>query len=257
MIIATFNVNGVRARTQHILDWLDQRRPDIVCLQEIKCQDKDFPEAEFEAAGYHNLVRGQKAYNGVAILCRQTPDEATAEFGDGGDESEARLITARWGDLRVINTYVPQGRDMANPAFQAKLDFLGRVRNLIADRFRDQDLVLWTGDINAALSDLDVFHPEKHWGKVEYNQQEIDAVNAVLELGYSDLFRTLHPDRVQYTFWDYRLPNGYKRNLGWRIDHLIASPALTSLAKACEVDQEPRGKAKPSDHTPIWAEFDL
>lgn len=257
MIIATFNVNGVRARAQHILDWLDQRRPDIVCLQEIKCQNNDFPTTAFEAAGYHSLVRGQKAYNGVAILSRRPPDETTAEFGDGGDESEARLITARWGGLWVINTYVPQGRDITDPAFQAKLEFLGRVRNLIADRFQNHDLVLWTGDINAALSDLDVYHPEKHWGKVEYNQQEIDAVNAVLNLGYSDLFRTLHPDRIQYTFWDYRLPNGYKRNLGWRIDHLIASAALTSLAKACEVDQEPREKAKPSDHTPIWAEFDL
>ena len=187
MIIATFNVNGVRARAQHILDWLDQRRPDIVCLQEIKCQDKDFPTTAFEAAGYHSLVRGQKAYNGVAILSRRPPDETTAEFGDGGDESEARLITARWGGLWVINTYVPQGRDITDPAFQAKLEFLGRVRNLIADRFQNHDLVLWTGDINAALSDLDVYHPEKHWGKVEYNQQEIDAVNAVLDLGYSDL----------------------------------------------------------------------
>jgi exodeoxyribonuclease III len=255
--VATFNVNGVRARLGILLDWLREQVPDVVCLQETKVQDQDFPVGEFTALGYRAEFWGQKSYNGVALLSRSEPEDVRKGFGDGQPDEQARFIAAKVAGLWVVNTYVPQGRDVADPAFQAKLDFFARLERWLAAGFTPEQPLLWLGDINVAPAAIDVFDPQRLEGQVGCHPAERQALAQVAAWGLSDLFRLRHPEVKQFTFWDYRLPKSFARNLGWRIDHILATEPLARACTEAWVDTAPRGREKPSDHTPVLAEFDL
>ncbi len=255
--LATFNVNGIRARLPILVSWLAQAAPDVVCLQEIKCQDPDFPVEEVNAAGYQAVWWGQKSYNGVALLSRRPAEEARKGFGDGQPDEEARLLSARVDGVWVVNSYVPQGRDPGHPAFQAKLAFLERMVAWLAARFQPGDRLVWLGDLNVAPGPLDVFDPERLEGQVGFHPAERQALAKAQAWGLVDLFRLRHPGERQFSFWDYRLPKSFQRNLGWRIDLLLASQPLAQACRDAWVDTAPRGLEKPSDHTPVLASFDL
>lgn len=255
--LATFNVNGIRARLGILRDWLATNRPDLVCLQEIKVQDPDFPAAELEAIGYHCVFLGQKSYNGVALLSLAELTEIQRGLPGSGPDQEARLICGRLGDLLVINAYVPQGRAVGQPAFATKLDFLARLRQLLEERYRPDQAVVLAGDLNVAPGPLDVYDPQRLEGQVGFHPDERQAFARLLQWGLSDLFRQLNPEKRQFTFWDYRLPKSFARDLGWRIDHLLVSSSLVQVCSSCWVDIAPRGMEKPSDHTPLLAEFNI
>lgn len=255
--LATFNVNGIRARLPQVLDWVHLHQPDVMCLQEIKCQTHEFPVDAFFEAGYASFVRGQKAFHGVAILTRTQPADVRLGFDDGAPDEEARLIAVLADGVWVVNTYIPQGRAVDDPAFQYKLDFFARLKRWLVNRFDADRPLVWAGDLNVAPTDIDVFDPERTSGEVGCHPSERHALADVAAWGLVDLFRRHHPDQKQFTFWDYRLPNGFKRNLGWRLDHILATAGLADVSGKCQVDVAPRGLPKPSDHTPVWAEFDL
>jgi len=255
--LATYNINGIRARLEALVSWLDQLRPDVVALQEIKCEDSNFPSEALARAGYHATVWGQKSYNGVAILSRRQPAQAQRGFDDGQPLEEARLLTARVDGVWVINSYVPQGRDPGHPAFQDKLAFLERMGRHLRERFQPSDPLVWLGDINVAPEPLDVFDPKRLAGQVGFHPAEQQALAQVKAWGLTDLYRLHHPQEKQFTFWDYRLPKSFQRNLGWRIDHLLASEPMAEACRSAWVDTGPRGQEKPSDHAPVLASFEL
>jgi exodeoxyribonuclease III len=253
--LASYNVNGIRARIATVIDWATRHDPDVLCLQEIKCQEKDFPFQPFHDAGYQVIVRGQKSFNGVAILTKKGVDEINREFGDGEPDEEARFLAVRSDGVWVVNTYVPQGRRPEDPAFQHKLHYFQRLKRWFSTRFQPDHPLIWTGDLNVAPADLDVYDPKRLEGSVGFHPLEKTALASVASWGFTDLFRKLHPDQKQFTFWDYRLPKSFERNLGWRLDHIMVTRAMEKRSITCLVDSELRGKTSPSDHAPIWAEF--
>ncbi len=255
--VATFNVNGIRSRLASLLRWLEERNPDVVCLQEIKCRDEDFPADALREAGYTAAVRGQKSFNGVAVLSRTEPEEVLKGFADGMPDDEARFIAVKTRGVWIVNTYVPQGRDPGNPAFRYKLDFFDRLKRWFDERHTATQPLIWTGDLNVAPEEIDVFDPKRMAGKVGFHPAEHQALQDVLSWGFFDLFRKHHPQTRQFTFWDYRLPQSFARNLGWRLDHILATEPAAGACVECEVDSAPRGRENPSDHTPVWAAFDI
>ncbi|MCF8034015.1 MAG: exodeoxyribonuclease III [Desulfarculaceae bacterium] len=251
--LATFNVNGVRARLPLLLDWLGTAAPEVACLQETKVQDADFPASAFEELGYHATFHGQKSFNGVAVLSKEKPSEVLTGLDDG--DEQARVLAVKLGQGWVVNLYVPQGREVGHEAFEYKLAFLARVRAWLSERFQASDPLAVVGDMNVAPTDLDVYDPKRMAGKVSCTPEEREALEAIKGWGLADMFRKHHPDQKQFTFWDYRLPQSFKRDLGWRIDLILASTPLAKACEECLVDTEPRGRAKPSDHTPVVARF--
>lgn len=253
--LATFNVNGVRARLPLLLDWLKKAGPDVACLQETKVMDEDFPAAAFEELGYHVYFHGQKSFNGVAILSKSEAAEVVQglEPGDGG---QARVLAARLATGWVVNLYVPQGREVGHEAWRYKLEFLDQVARMLPQRFDPKQPVVLTGDMNVAPTDLDVYDPKRMAGKVSCHPDERAALERIEAWGLTDLFRLHHPEDKQFTFWDYRLPQSFKRDLGWRIDLVLATQPLSKACSECLVDTEPRGLPKPSDHTPVVARFE-
>ncbi len=255
--VATFNVNGIRARLQHVVNWIRDHEPDVLCLQEIKCTVEQFPFDAFRDMGYGASVHGQKAFHGVAILSRREPGQVLTGFNDGGPDEEARLIAASFDPVWVVNTYVPQGRDPADPAFQTKLDFFSRLYAWIGSRFRPDQPLVWVGDLNVAPEPIDVFDPKRLDGKIGFHPEERKAFERMRAWGFIDVFRRHHPDARQFTFWDYRIPGSLTKNLGWRLDHILSTQSLAERSQACQVDQDLRGLPQPSDHAPVWALFDL
>jgi len=252
MKIASFNVNSVRARLPIVLDWLRAQRPDMLCLQETKVQDKDFPADAFADVGYHVAFRGQKSYNGVAIVSNEPLEDV--DYGlDGQDE--ARLIRGRLGDLHVVNTYVPQGHEVGSDKWQYKLEWFDRLAKLFTECYKTAELLLWMGDLNVAPEDRDVYDPKRLAGEVCFHPDEQAALQKVKDWGFVDVFR-LHCDEAkQFSFFDYRMPRAVERRLGWRLDHILATRPLADRSTAAYIDLDPRVLPKPSDHTPIVAEF--
>jgi exodeoxyribonuclease-3 len=255
--VSTFNVNGIRARLPVLVEWLSKHRPDVLCLQEIKCIEESFPSEPFKEMGYALSIRGQKSFNGVAVLSLREPNAVLRGFADGEEDSEARLLAIHVDGVWVVNTYVPQGRDPLDPAFQHKLHFFSRLKRWLDGHLKSSEPVIWTGDINVAPEALDVFDPVGLDGEVGFHPAEREALSQTMSWGFVDLYRRFYPDRKQFTFWDYRIRGGLSKNLGWRIDHMLATDTLSTLCLGCEVDTEPRAATKPSDHTPVWAVFDL
>jgi exodeoxyribonuclease-3 len=255
--IATFNVNSIRARMPILLDWLDAARPDVLCVQETKVVDEDFPVADIEGAGYDVAFRGQKSYNGVAILSRGRVKDVSFGLDDGGEPDEARLIRATYKGVHIINTYVPQGRDAKLPVYEYKLAWFARLAALFARRYTTRQKVLWCGDLNVAPTEIDVHDPKRLMGHVCFNPEVQAAFRGVVEWGFVDVFRKHHPEPGQYTFYDYRAPSALKGNKGWRIDHILVTKPLAAKSVDCTIDLAPRRQTRPSDHTPLIAEFDL
>lgn len=256
MIASTFNVNSVRSRLPILEGWLQTRRPDIVCLQETKVVDEAFPVEALRAWGYNVVFRGEKAYNGVAIMSRRPADAVVRGFDDGGPPDETRLLAARIDGLWVVNTYVPQGRAIDHAMYAYKLEWFDRLRGFFDRHFTLTDRLLWTGDLNVAREPMDVHDPAAHTGHVCYHEAVRKAFNRCIDWGFVDVFRRFHPEDIRYSFFDYRTPNGVQRNIGWRLDYLLATPPLADKASSCAIDVDPRLQPKPSDHTPVWAAFD-
>lgn len=256
MKIATFNVNSIRSRIEPIRTWLSLHQPDVLALQETKVQDTDFPIDAFADTGYTVIFRGQKKYNGVALFSRNEPKNVCDRLpGDTGNE--ARFLQADYGPVTIINTYIPQGREMDSDKFRYKLQWFGWIRDYLSEMIHPKSNVIWVGDLNVAREDIDVHDPKGLWGSVCFCKEVQEAFEEVMELGLTDLLRQHHPDRPGlFTFWDYRIPNGFKRNLGWRIDYINATAALAKRCIRCEIDTAPRAIEKSSDHTVLWAEFD-
>ncbi len=256
MRIATFNANSIRARMDILLPWLQQARPDILCVQETKAQDKDFPAAALVAAGYHVAFRGEKSYNGVAILSRAAPCEVGYGLDDDGPRDEARLIHARFGTLTVVNTYVPQGRSLDDPMYPYKIQWFQRLRAWFARRYTPATPLVWTGDLNMASSPLDVHHPEEHEDHVCYHVAARTEFLACRDWGFVDVYRKFHPEGGRFSFFDYRVPHAMREGLGWRLDYIFATAPLAARAKSAEIDLAPRRLPRPSDHTPVVADFE-
>lgn len=255
--IASFNTNSVRARMKIILDWLEKERPDALCLQETKVEDSKFPAEDFSAAGYNCIFKGQKSYNGVAILSPHRIEEFNYEPLDFEAAGEARLLAARIKGVNIVNSYVPQGRAVDSDLFIYKLNWLKGIKEFFQNNYDPGAYVVWAGDFNVALEPIDVYAPERLYGRVCYHPEEHKVMQKVKEWGFVDVFRQHVQEEGHYTFWDYRVPNGVKRKMGWRIDHIWAAEPLALLSSRAWIDMEPRLKEKPSDHTFISAEFNI
>lgn len=254
MKVATFNVNSLRRRLPIVLDWLTHHQPDVFCLQETKVQDADFPAAEIEQAGYHAAFRGMKSYNGVATLTRAKPDTVVYGLHDNPDADDVRILQTVVAGIPVVNTYVPQGYSITSEKYVSKLLYFKHLKRYFETWLDPALPALWLGDINVAPEPLDVYHPDRRVNDVDFH---IDARNAFKEVcgwGFIDLFRMLHPGRVQYTYWDY-YRRAFDNNWGWRIDHILATAPLAQRCRSVDVDLEPRKGAGASDHTVVWAEF--
>lgn len=254
MKIATFNANSIRSRLNIIIDWLNENSPEVLCVQETKVQDKDFPVAELARAGYNVVFCGQKSYNGVAILSKLPIENFRVGF-DTAPAEGSRLISAEIAGVPIVNTYIPQGRDIESPMYRYKLEWLRRLGDYFRKHYKPDEPLLWLGDCNIAIEDRDVHSPERLAGSVCFNPELSQYFKEVTDFGFTDLFRTHCDLGGEYTFWDYRVPNGFKRNLGWRIDYIMATSPLVKKCTNCCIDKAPRALEKPSDHTFLIAEF--
>jgi exodeoxyribonuclease III len=256
MKIATFNANSIRQRMDVILRWLAENEPDALCIQETKVQDQDFPHQPIEDAGYHVTFKGEKAYNGVALISRTAPTEVS--FGlDDVPHDAPRLLHAKVGPVHIVNTYVPQGREIDNPMYQYKLEWFARLRRYFERHFKKSVMLLWTGDLNVAAEPIDVHSPELYGNHVCFHAAAREAFANCRAWGFVDVFRKYHPEPGQFTFFDYRTPNAVQRGIGWRIDYLLASPALAKTSAGGAIDVQPRLGDKPSDHAFLSATFEL
>jgi exodeoxyribonuclease-3 len=255
MKIASFNVNSIRARLEIVLEWLQREAPDVLCVQETKVVDGDFPQDVFKDINYNVVFRGEKSYNGVAIISKHKIDNV--RFGFDEDETYAtRLITATINKVPIVNTYIPQGFHPLSKQFTEKLDWFQTLYDYFDQNFSSRKPLLWLGDFNVAPEPMDVHEPKKLLGQVGYHPDEHAALKRFQDWGFIDVFRKHQPGPEQYTFWDYRVKNAVKRKVGWRVDHVWATKSLAKKSINSWIDIEPRLRERPSDHTPIVAEFE-
>lgn len=255
MKIATFNVNSIRSRLPVVINWLKQHKPDIMCLQETKVQDHEFPATPFINAGYQIAYRGEKSYNGVALASIVKPAEIKFGFDDGLPPDESRLITAKIGAIYVVNTYVPQGREIDHAMFKYKLEWFERLRHMFGKRFKPDNMIIWVGDLNVAPEAIDIYNAAMQKNHVCYHKSVREAFEKTKHWGFVDIFRKHHPEPDQYSYYDYRTPNAVERKMGWRVDHILATEPLAKKSKDCYIDLKPRLEPKCSDHTIMAAEF--
>ncbi len=254
MKLATWNVNSIRARLPRVLEWLETRRPDIVCLQEIKCLDEQFPREPIEDLGYHIESYGQKTYNGVAILSLRRPADVRRGMQEEAPGAQARVITATIEDVIVVNAYVVNGEAVGSAKFTYKLEWMERLAAHVRALFDPTEKLIVAGDFNVTFDDRDVYDPDLWRGKIHCSEDERRALAAIMQPGLSDGFREFHQEPGQYTWWDFRT-RGFQRNQGLRIDHLLLSPVAQAAAKSVVIDLEARGGEKPSDHAPVVVEL--
>ncbi|MBV8586796.1 MAG: exodeoxyribonuclease III [Verrucomicrobia bacterium] len=255
MKISTFNVNGVNGRLPILLRWLESSKPDIVCLQELKAPEEKFPTMAVRGCGYGAVWHGQKSWNGVAVLARETkPVERRRGLPGDPDDLHSRYIEAAVGEIIVGCVYLPNGNPAPGPKFDYKLRWFERLIAHAAELLSSRKPVVLCGDFNVMPTELDVYKPER-WVDDALFRPEVRAAYArLLDQGWTDALRSLHPGERIYTFWDY-FRNAYGRNAGLRIDHLLLSPAISHRLKAAEVDRDVRGWDKASDHAPVWIEL--
>ena len=264
MLIATWNVNSVRTRLSQIINWINQVNPDILCLQETKVIDNDFPIKPFEALGYKVIAFGQKSYNGVAIISKIESENVTKGFsgflGDQNDlnkfEDQKRLITADIKGVKIINVYVPNGSSLHSEKFDYKINWLNCLSSFLDKQEKKNELICLLGDFNIAPSNKDIHNPQRYEGGIMASEIERNALNNVLKERLIDSFRIYEKNTGHWSWWDYR-NNAYELNKGWRIDHIYISKALTSKLKSCVIDSNPRGNLQPSDHAPVMINLDL
>ncbi len=250
--IATWNVNSIRARLDRVVGWLKEHNPDVVCLQETKVTDNEFPDLELRGLGYLATLWGQKTYNGVAILSKEPTTDVERGFQDGGDDTQARFLAATVNGVRFLCSYVPNGQSVGSDKFAFKLDWLRRLRGYLDARCRiDQSLVL-CGDFNVAPEPRDVHDPEVWEGQLLFHPDERAAIEKVRGWGLSDLFRKHHPEPGFFTWWDYR-QLAFPKNVGLRIDHLWATNPVADRCTESFIDRNARKGKQPSDHAPVVA----
>lgn len=254
MKIATWNVNSVNARLPHLIKWLADTGPDVVCLQETKCVDEGFPYQEIHDAGYLSAFYGQKSYNGVAILSKYDLEDVQKNFPDDDDESPKRLIAATIKNVRIVNTYIPNGTELWTDKFTFKLDWIQRLRKYFDETADKNGYVLLCGDFNVAPEEADVWNVPAWEGKLHFTKTERAAIHHVKQWGFIDVFRKLNGDVKEFSWWNYR-EGAWQRNHGLRIDHIWTSPSLADKCTACWIDKTPRTWERPSDHAPVAAEF--
>ncbi len=253
MKIATWNVNSIKVRLDHVLDWLNRHHPTVLCLQELKCEATNFPLEAIMAAGYHALVAGQKAYNGVALLS-QSPGVDPVVGIPGFEDSQQRVIAATFGEVRVISVYCPNGESLTSEKYSYKLRWFAAFRDYLEATLSRYPQLVVAGDYNVAPEDRDVYDPVAWKGEVLCSDPERQAFDALLALGLKDSFRLFEQADQTYSWWHYRV-NAFKRNMGLRIDHILASDALVQSCQSCVIDKTPRALERPSDHAPVFAEF--
>jgi exodeoxyribonuclease III len=255
MKIASWNVNSLKVRLPHLLQWLESAAPDIVALQETKLEDHAFPDSELAAAGYRSVFAGQKTYNGVAILARQ-PLEAVSIGIPGFADPQQRVIAASIGDLRMVDVYVVNGKAVGDEKYDYKLRWLAALRQWLRDELSRHPKLVLLGDFNIAPDDRDVHDPAAWHEQILCSTPEREALRTLLSLGLHDSFRLHESSGGHFSWWDYRAA-GFRRNLGLRIDLVLVSESLRTRCTASGIDREPRTWDRPSDHTPVWAELDL
>lgn len=253
--IASWNVNSLRARITHVLEWLETDRPEVLALQETKLEDELFPTEAFVEAGYTAVFSGQKAYNGVALLSTLSPRDVSTEL-PGVDNDQSRLVAASYGDIRVLNVYVPNGQAVGSDKYTYKLAWLDGLRQLVQRELREHAQLVVLGDFNVAPDDQDVHDPELWEGSVLCSEPERAAFRRLLELGLADSFRLFDQPPDTFSWWDYRA-GAFRRNLGLRIDLILVSAGLRPYCVRSRIDTTPRKRERPSDHAPVVAEFDL
>ena len=251
MKLASWNVNSLNVRLPHVLDWLRSQQPDALCLQELKLEDAKFPLAAIEDAGYHAVFDGQKTYNGVAILSRSRPEDVSKGMPGFADEQK-RVIAATVNGLRVICIYVPNGQSLESDKYQYKLRWLEALAGYMKQQIADYGEVALLGDYNIAPEDRDVHDPKAWEGQVLCSAPERAALQKLMALGLKDSFRLFEQPDKSYSWWDYRM-NGFRRNLGLRIDHILLTEPVAARCESAAIDLAPRKLERPSDHAPVTA----
>ncbi|MGH8505466.1 MAG: exodeoxyribonuclease III [Stenotrophobium sp.] len=255
MKIATWNVNSLRVRLPHLLDWLAAAQPDVLGLQELKLTDDLFPHDELRTAGYHAVCNGQKTYNGVALLSRHELHDVTRDI-PGLDDEQKRVIAATVNGVRVIDVYVVNGQDLGTEKYAYKLRWLAALHDYLKAQLAEYPRLALVGDFNIAPAAEDTHDPAQWEGNILCSPPEREALQKLLALGLKDSFRLFPQPEKTFTWWDYRQA-GFRRNLGLRIDHVLASDALAAHCTGCTVDTAPRKLERPSDHAPLTTEFAL
>lgn len=253
--VASWNVNSLNVRLPHVLAWCASASPDILALQETKLPDERFPGDALREAGYQSLFSGQKTYNGVAILSREAGADMVTDV-PGLDDPQRRILAATFGDIRVIDLYVVNGSEVGSEKFSYKMHWLEKVTDFISAELAQHEELIVLGDFNIAPADRDVHDPEAWHEKILCSTQERNALERMMSLGLSDTFRLFEQAEKSWSWWDYRMA-AFRRNLGLRIDFVLASKALLEQCSAAYIDREPRTQERPSDHTPVIAEFDI
>ena len=253
MKLATWNVNSLKVRLPHVLDWLAANQPDVLCLQETKLEDANFPAAEILAAGYQPIFSGQKTYNGVALLGKTEGSDITVGIPAFADEQK-RVIAATYGDVRMVCAYFPNGQSLDSDKYQYKLRWLRALIDWLRHEVTKYPKLALLGDYNIAPEDRDVHDPKAWEGQVLVSPAERAAFAELQALGLTDAFRLFEQAESSFSWWDYRMA-GFRRNLGLRIDHILLTPPLTGACRASWIDKAPRKLERPSDHTPVVAEL--
>jgi exodeoxyribonuclease III len=255
MKIATWNVNSLSVRLPQVLAWLATESPDVLALQETKVVDEKFPRAEIEAAGYRAAFAGQRTYNGVAILSRADASRILVDI-PGLDDPQRRVLAATFGDVRVLNLYVPNGESVESDKYRYKLDWLAKLTAWVQAELKAYPRLVVLGDFNIAPEARDVHDPKLWEGSVLYSEPERAAFRRLIETGLCDTFRLFEQADKSFSWWDYRM-QALRRNRGLRIDHILASETLCRVCAACRIDKGPRLHERPSDHAPVVAQFSL
>lgn len=250
MKIATWNVNSLKVRLPHVLDWLAESQADVLCLQETKTEDKNFPADALAEAGYRVVYSGQKTYNGVAILSKSEPQDVVAGIPGFADEQK-RVLAATVDGVRIICVYIPNGQSVDSDKYRYKLSWLDALQAWLKDELKRYPKLALLGDYNIAPEDRDCYDPQAWQGNVLVSEPERAAFRALEQLGLRDSFRLFEQEEKAYSWWDYRMM-AFRRNMGLRIDHILVSEALS--CSACSIDKAPRKLERPSDHTPVVAE---
>ncbi|THD84254.1 exodeoxyribonuclease III [Aliigemmobacter aestuarii] len=260
MKLATFNINGIKARAEALPRWLNAARPDVVCLQEIKSVDDAFPREVFEGMGYRVETHGQKSFNGVAILSRLPLEDVTRGLPGDPEDEQARWIEATVigdkGAIRVCGLYLPNGNPAPGPKYDYKLAWMDRMQSRAAELLATEEPVAMIGDYNVIPQPEDAAKPEAWVEDALFLPESRAAFRRILHLGFTDAFRACHQGPGHYTFWDYQA-NAWERNNGIRIDHLLLSPQAADRLTDCQIDRMVRAGDKPSDHVPVWVELDI
>jgi exodeoxyribonuclease-3 len=255
MKIATWNVNSILARLPSVTRWLDEVRPDVLCMQETKCTDDKFPADVFRERGYNCLSFGQQTYNGVAILSRTNFDGAQRGYLEETEGAQSRLLATKIAGIQIVNVYVPNGQMVGSEKYAFKLEWLTRLRSFFAAQYGKTTPVLLCGDFNVAPEERDV-HDVRLWqGRILFSEPERAAIQEIKEWGFTDAFRLHTEDAGHYSWWDYRA-GAFRRNMGLRIDHIWISEPLVARNTNTWIDMNPRTWERPSDHAPVVAEFD-